>query len=138
LNDQWIVGSETVDDLEITQKAFAISLTAKVNDGALYKQLLYDKDAGGSGWIANILREGDFLLEFASDQVADPTNSVPYSLTIAGNGQAGDAGNVVWSATPIAMRAGRPLTIQITGTFLADDTYDPITVSLVNQESTQY
>lgn len=139
LNDQWICGSETVDDLEITQKAFAISLTVKVGtSGALYKKLLYDKDAGGSGWVANILREGDFLLDFQSDQMADAVNAIPYSLSFAGNGQAGDAGNVVWSATPVAMRAGRPITMQINGTFLADDVNQPITVSLVNTQSTQY
>ena len=56
----------------------------------------------------------------------------PYSLTIAANGQTGDNANVIWTAAPVGMRAGRQIVLNVTGIFTATQTGVPITATLVN------
>lgn len=131
LDEQWIVGSYTPDSFDISQRAFAISLTLKITDGSLYQKVMYDP-ASGNNWTADMLREGDFKLELKSTQMVEA--AIPYSLTIKANNT---ADNVVWSAQPIGLRAGRQVIMNVTGMFLAADT-DPVTVELVNDVATAY
>lgn len=139
LDEQWITGSYSPDDFDINSRAFAITMVVKVTDDTLYTKMAYDP-ASGSAWAAEIYKEADFLLQFDSDQDAGSTPT-PFSLLVEANGQnaaSGDA-NVAWSVTPIALRAGRQVTMAVTGTFLADPLAgEPITVTLTNDQSTQY
>ena len=121
LDQQWIVGSYSPDAFDITNRTFMVSLTLKINDGTLYKKMSYDP-AGGSAWAAALMREANFKVEFLSDIEADA--GVPYGLTIAGNGQSDADANVVWSASPIGVRAGQQVIMNVTGVFLASPTVD--------------
>jgi hypothetical protein len=133
LDEQWVVGSYDPDDLDVVSRAITLSLAIKITDATLYSKMMYDP-AGGNDWVTGMFREGNIKLTFKSDVLAD--TAIPYELTFKANGGAGAAGNVVWSAEPIAVRAGRTLVMGMTGVFLADD--DPITVELVNLNTVQY
>jgi hypothetical protein len=134
MDNQWIVGSYSPDDFDINSRIFAVNLTLKITDGTLYNKMMYDQ-AGGSAWAADMLREGSFKLNFKSNVMAETTH--PYELTIAGNGTAGQGGNVAWSVTPINMRPGGQVTMSVTGMFLADSTL-PIAVTLTNKHVAAY
>jgi hypothetical protein len=136
MDEQWITGSYQPDDFDINSRAFSLSLVLKIADKTLYNKMSYDP-ADGAAWTAEIFREANFLLEFVSDQEAEV--GIPYSMTIAANGQTGSQANVAWSVTPVALKAGRQVTIVATGTFLADPTGgEPVTATLVNAHATQY
>jgi hypothetical protein len=92
--------------------------------------MMYDPQ-GGSAWVASVMREADFLLKFDSPIEAAP--GVPYSFSIAANGESGANANVTWTAQPLVLNAGRQIILSITGTFLADPLAgDPILLSLTN------
>ncbi len=136
LDEQWIVGSYSPDGFDITGKSVVISMVVKVEDDTLYKKMAYDP-AGGTAWVADIFKEADFNITFASN--VEAASGTPYSLNIAANGQtaaSGDA-NVAWSVSPIAMRAGSNLLMSVQGTFLASPnaSFEPIEITLVNQEA---
>jgi len=133
LDEQWIVGSYDPDDLDVVSRAITLSMAVKITDATLYSKMMYDP-TGGNDWAVGMFKEGNIKLSFKSDVMAD--DAIPYELTFKANGSSGNAGNVVWSAEPIAVRAGRSIVMGITGVFLADA--DPITVELVNKEATQY
>ena len=137
LDEQWIVGSYSPDAFDITTRAFSVSMVVKITDAALYSKMMYDP-AGGADWAADLLKEADFNLQFVSNQEVD--TGTPYAITISGNGQnqASGAANVIWSADPIGVRAGRNVLMNITGVFLATDTGSPVTVEVVNDVSTSY
>jgi hypothetical protein len=128
LEEQWIVGSYYPDAMDITSRSFAVQLAIKITDADLYSKMMYDP-AGGTAWTTNLLREGKVKLSFVSDMEYD--EGKPYKLEIEANGQDGDAGNVVWSAQPIGLRAGRQVVMAVTGIFLAGT--DPITATLYNK-----
>ena len=130
LDEQWIVGSYQPDDFSIVQRAYALQMAVKIEDGDLYTKMMYDP-AGGAAWVAEVMREADFTLSFASPIEAAP--GVPYSFSIAANGESGANANVVWTCQPIVMKAGKQIIMNITGTFLADPLAgDPIVLTLVN------
>lgn len=136
MDEQWIVGSYAPEDFDINQRAFSVTLALKVTDATLYNKMSYDP-ANGAAWTADMFREAAIKLYFASD--IKPETGIPYSIDIKANAQTGNNANVVWSATPIALRAGRQVTMAVTGTFVADPLAgEPITVDLVNIESAQY
>jgi hypothetical protein len=136
MDEQWITGSYSPDDFDINQRAFALTMVVKTTDKVLYNKMNYDKD-DGAAWLAEIFREADLKLQFLSDVEAD--TAYPYSLEVKANAQTGANANVLWTATPISMRAGRQLTMAVTGTFIADPLAgDPITVELINAQTTQY
>jgi hypothetical protein len=133
MDEQWIIGSYSPDDFHITQRAYALQMAVKIEDGDLYTKMMYDP-AGGSSWVASVMREADFTLSF--DSPIEAATGVPYSFGIAANGSSGDAANVTWTAQPINIQAGRQIIMNITGTFLADPAAgDPITLTLTNQEA---
>jgi hypothetical protein len=112
MDEQWITGSYSPDDFDINQRAFALTMVVKTTDKVLYNKMNYDKD-DGAAWLAE--------------------------LEVKANAQTGANANVLWTATPISMRAGRQLTMAVTGTFIADPLAgDPITVELINAQTTQY
>ena len=136
LDEQWITGSYSPDDFDINSRMYSLSLALKVTSIDLYEKANYDPLQAGA-WVADIFREGRVSVKFISDQLAGV--GYPYSLEIEANGQTGNSGNVAWTATPVGMRAGRQIVMNITGTFLASPTVDdPITATLINQKSTQY
>jgi hypothetical protein len=117
IDEQMVVGSYSPQNLSVTQRAYALSLMIKIDDATLYKKIMYDP-AGGSSWVASILREANFTLSFASDQLA--AVGKPYSFSIAANGASGSGANVAWSCQPLGIKAGRQIMLAATGTFLAD------------------
>jgi hypothetical protein len=130
VDEQWRVGSYAPNNLSIVQRAYVLSLAVQIEDATLYKKIMYDPD-GGSAWVAKVMKEADIKIEFASDTEA--AVGKPYKFSIAANGESGADANVSWSAQPIGMRAGRQLTLGITGTFLASPTIaSPLTLGLVN------
>lgn len=133
MDDQWIVGSFTPDAFDINSRAFAVTMTLKLVDASLYTKMMYDP-AAGSAWVSSLFREGGFKLEFNSDATIptiDPT--LPYQLTIAAN-DTND--NVVWSASPVGLRAGRQIIMNVTGLFLADAA--PLTVTLLTAKDIDF
>jgi len=135
LDEQWIVGSYAPDDFEINQKAYTINLVCKISDETLYNKMSYDP-ANGSAWVADLFRNGDILLKFESPKEAD--TGIPYSIDINANGETDSTANIVWSAEPIALRAGRQVLLSVTGVVLAYSGGEPLTVTVVNTESTAY
>lgn len=131
VDEQWIVGSYSPDTLSIVNRMYVLSLAIKIEDAALYSKIQYDP-AGGSNWVAAIMREANFKLEFKSDVEADAGK--PYKFSIAANGASGADANVTWSAQPLSSVAGRQIIMGVTGTFLASPDGDtPLTLGLVNQ-----
>ena len=131
MDQQWVVGSYSPDGFDITSRAFALSLNIKISDGALYSKIMYDP-AGGSEWTADLFREADIKFELKSNQLAGIKKY--HSFSVAGNGKSGSDANVVWSATPISLRAGQQIVMNVTGIFLADAT-QPVKLTLVNDKS---
>jgi hypothetical protein len=130
VDEQWIVGSYSPQNLSITQRAYVLSLAIKIEDGDLISKIMYDP-AGGATWLPNVMREANFKIEFESD--IEAAVGKPFKFGIAANGSTGAAANVSWSCQPIAMRAGRQLILAATGTFLASpDGNTPLTLTLVN------
>jgi hypothetical protein len=136
LDEQWITGAYSPDAFDINSRMFSLSMALKIVDDDLYEKANYDPNKAGA-WVADIFREGRVSVKFVSDQLAGV--AYPYSLEVEANGQSANSGNVVWTATPVGMRAGRQVVMNVTGTFLASPTADePITVRLINQKTTQY
>jgi len=137
LEEQWITGSYYPDAQDITRRIITVTLGIKVINGTLYKKAQYDAD-GGSSWVANVLKDGGFALEFQTSQPIEGTTC--HSLKLVANGQSGNAGNVAWTCTPVRLSAGRQVTMTIAGVFLADPTgeNEPVTAELVNTRQTKY
>lgn len=136
MDEQWIAGSYSPDAFDINSRSITMQFLMKIEDVQLYSRMAYDP-ADGLNWAVNMFREADILVEFQSDQ--EVTAAVPYSLTIAANGETGNDANVVWSVTPVSLQAGRQLTAVVTGTFLANPVAGaPITATLVNGRATAY
>lgn len=134
LDEQWVIGSYSPQNLSIVQRAYAISLMVKIEDDVLYKKIMYDP-AGGSTWLPAIFREANFKIEFESD--IEAATGKPYKFAIAANGATGAAANVTWACQPIALRAGRQVILAVQGTVLADPAgATPLTLTLVNQTAT--
>ena len=133
LDDQWIVGSYSPDDFDISARIYTLSLALKITDKVLYEKMMYDPAQGGA-WAASILEEGNIKVLFKSD--AEVYTGVPYQFQIAANGQSQASGNanIQWSVTPIGIRSGRSIILNATGQFIADPqgTLDPITITLKN------
>lgn len=129
LDEQWIVGSYSPDDFDINQRSMVITLNVKVTDDTLYSKMMYDPD-GGNAWVAEMFAEASMKLYMASPTEA--ASGRPYSLEFAGNA---GADNIKWTATPVALRAGRQVVMRMTGVVLAAVGVEPITVTLVNQKS---
>jgi len=128
LDEQWIIGSYSPDDLDINMRSMAITLAVKITDDTLYKKLMYDGVGAASQWTANIFKEGQFTLELKSPVEAAP--GVPYACVIRAHDT---EDNVIWSAAPIALRAGRQIVMAVTGVVVNTNSGDPIAVDLTNQ-----
>lgn len=124
MDQQYIVGSFFPEGVDIVSRAYVLNLTLKIEDATMYKKIMYD-GGGTDTWTASIFKEADFRLYFRSDVGQ-------YSFQIAANGSA-SAPNVFWSATPIALRAQRQLTMNVTGVFGAASVGDVLNLTLVNK-----
>jgi hypothetical protein len=138
LEEQWIVGSYYPDDFAINQRTYVFNLTVKIDDKVLYNKSMYDPDDGAL-WAVEMFKEADLGFEFVSDVEAD--TAVPFSLRIDANAQtqaSGDA-NVYWTAQPIGLRAGRQVTLNMTGIFVrGPSAHEPISITLVNTDTPGY
>jgi len=134
IDEQWVVGSYSPQNLDIVQRSYILNLLVKITDGDLANKISLDP-AGGSSWVAEAFREADFILNFASYE--DIETGFPHRFQIEANGESGADANVVWSARPISMRAGRQIVMSLTGTFLAspDASLDAIKFILVNDKA---
>jgi len=130
LEEQWIVGSYSPDDMDIVSRMFSISLRIKVTDDTLYEAMSYDPAAAGA-WLPEIYKEGRLGLSFDSD--IEAATGVPYSITIDANDETGATANLDWSVQPLSMRAGGIVTMIATASFNASSVEaEPITVTMVN------
>jgi hypothetical protein len=136
LDEQYIVGSYSPDDFAINQRNAVITLNIKVDDVGLYEKIMYDPAGSASAWTAEVLKEGNLKLDLISPEIAGTSTAgdTPYSLTFDFDTT---DDNIAWSAAPIALRAGRQVVMQVTGTVL-NSANEPITATLTNTESTQY
>ena len=132
MDEQWITGQYTPDDATINSRMFTLTMATKVVDVTLYDKMAYDP-AAGAAWAAAMYKEANITLSFVSDQLTG-AGLAAYSLTIHGNKcPAAGLPNIVWTCTPIALRAGRQVIMNMTGTFLASPDADPpIDAVLVN------
>jgi hypothetical protein len=130
LDEQWIVGSYSPDDFAINQRSMMINLNLKIDDEELYEKMVYDPESvsGAADWTANVFREGDIVIHLESPTMIEGCTGTPYSLDIICDA-AND--NIVWSAAPIGLRAGRNVIMAITGMVLASAS-GPVTVTLTN------
>lgn len=137
MDEQWIVGSYYPDDFAINSRAAVVSLLLKIDSETLYKKMAYDP-ASGSAWAADVMKEGNIHLSFASD--IDAGTSEPYLLQFKGNTHSDADANIAWTVSPIGLRAGRQVTAVMTGTFLANAAsgHEAITIELTNQQSAKY
>ena len=136
LDEQFIVGSYSPDAFDINQRTVNITLNLKVDDVALYEKIMYDPAGSATAWTAEVFKEGDMKLDLISPENAGTGTGgdTPYSLNF--DFDVTDD-NIVWSAAPIALRAGRQVIMQVTGTVL-NSLNEPITATLTNTQSTQY
>ena len=138
LDEQWVVGSYYPDGFDINQRTYAFNLTVKMEDATLYNKCMYDPADGGA-WAAEMFREANLDFQFDSDTEAD--TGVPYSIRIDANAQtqaSGDA-NVYWTGQPIGLRAGRQVTLNMTGLFVRGPSgQEPITITSINTDAAEY
>jgi hypothetical protein len=133
LDEQWVVGSNTPDDFDVVSRSFSVNMVCKIVDATLYSKIMYDA-LGTSAWVANLFKEGQFSLKFSSDQLVGACTTTKHSVTITGHAT---EDNIVWTAQPIAVRAGHQVILNVTGTFIApSDQSSPITVTVVNEDTT--
>jgi hypothetical protein len=137
LDEQWVVGKYSPAALDISKRTFALSMTLKAESDKLYKRLMYGGEAAAA-WLTDLMREANFKLEFSSDGLADVGK--PYKFAIKGNGKSGQDANVVWSAQPIGLRAGRQVIMQVSAVFLASplSADEELTVELTNKHIASY
>lgn len=136
LDEQFIVGSYSPDAFAINQRTVNITLNLKVDDVGLYEKIMYDPAGSASAWTAEVFKEGDIKLDLISPENAGTGTGgdTPYSVTFDFDTT---DDNIVWTAAPIALRAGRQVVMQVTGTVL-NTANEPITATLTNTQSTQY
>jgi len=141
MDEQFKVGSYYPSGVDIVSRSYGIQLAVKLADEDLYDRMMYDKDAGGA-WLANVYKNGSMTMNFKSGENAG-TNPITgstynkYTFSIAGNGQTGADSNIEWMMEPLALRAQRNIVASISGIITADPSgsYDPVTITLINQDS---
>lgn len=126
MDEQFIVGSYSPDDFDITQRSMAISLNVKVTSDELYTKMMYDP-AGGADWAAGMFKEADILLRLRSAYEA--AVGVPFEINLKAS--PGDD-NITWQAAPIGLRAGRQVVMAITGIVTSIASGSPMTAELIN------
>jgi hypothetical protein len=143
LEDQWIVGSYSPDDFNITARGISLNMIVKVaDDGVLYNKMMLDP-AGGSAWVADLLKESDISLKFVSNAIAglNVAVPVPFSFEVKANGSAvAGEENVVFQVSPLDLIPGRQITMNVVATFLADPSASdsPASIDLINTNSVGY
>lgn len=147
MDEQYVIGSYYPNGLDVVSRAFQLSFDVKIaTTSVLYQQMMYKPSyaSGAQAWTAEIFRNGDMKMEFLSDQDAcanPPSGSTsdyrPYKLSVSPNAQSGDNANVIFAATPLALRAQRQVVMTVSGTFMAspNSLYDPISFTLINRRA---
>jgi len=72
LDEQWIVGQYTPQNFDITQRAYMLQMAVKIVDDSLQKKIMYDP-AGGSAWLATMLKDGTVKVKFSAAANAGTT-----------------------------------------------------------------
>jgi len=131
VDDKMIVGSYAPSTLDIVRRSYAISLVVRIDDGTLANKMQFDP-AGGTAWVAKLMKEANIKLVFNSPVMAGGVN--PFSFTIKANGASDATANIVWTCRPLNFKAGKQITLAVTGTFLANTAVgqQPISIELVN------
>lgn len=129
LDEQFIIGSYSPDDFDISQRSMVITLNVKITDDVLYTKMMYDPDSGNA-WLASIFAEANTKIQMVSP--VEAASGAPYSIDF--DAKAADD-NILWSCQPISIRAGRQIVMQVTGVVIGVNAGDPIEVTLVNQEA---
>ena len=140
VDDHMIVGSYSPVTLDIVRRTYVLSLVLRIDDGSLYNKMQLDP-AGGSAWVAKLMREANIKLQFSSpvdagsSGVAPDDVHVPYSFSLGANETSGDDANIVWTVRPLNFRAGRQITLAATGMFVSNTVAgkQPISITLVNK-----
>jgi len=133
LDEQWIVGSYSPDDFDINQRSVVFTYNIKLTDATLYRKMMYDPTAGNT-WVASLYEEGDIKLFFESPDICSTlylAGATKYSVDFKANAT---YDNIVWSAAPIGLRAGRQVVMALTGVMknVTATGEEPLTVTLVN------
>ncbi len=136
LDEQYIIGSYSPDDFAINQRTANITLNIKVDDVALYEKIMYDPAGSASAWTASVFKEGNLKLDLISPEAAGSSTAGDTYYQLSFDFDVTDD-NIVWQAAPIALRAGRQVVMQVTGT-VTNSANEPITATLTNDVSTQY
>ncbi|HEY45703.1 MAG TPA: hypothetical protein G4O14_02830 [Anaerolineae bacterium] len=127
LDEQWVIGSYVPDDFDINQRSMVVSFAVKITDDVLYKKMMYDGVGAAAAWTADLFREGQMKIQLKSaTTIGNP--AVPYQLDIRGHDT---LDNIIWSAAPIGLRAGRQIVMAVTGV-VVNSIGDPIECELVN------
>jgi len=127
LDEQWVIGSYVPDDFDINQRSMVVSFAVKITDDVLYKKMMYDGVGAAAAWTADLFREGQMKIRLKSaTTIGNP--AVPYQLDIRGHDT---LDNIIWSAAPIGLRAGRQIVMAVTGV-VVNSIGDPIECELVN------
>lgn len=130
LEEQWITGSYFPDDFDIVNRSGQINLAVKVTDRTLYEKIQYDPTGSTQAWVAQALKDGQFQVSLKS--VSTVTGTSVYQIVFKGDNTAAPNGNIAWSATPIPLRSGGQIIMNIQGTWLGVSSGSPITVELYN------
>jgi len=136
LDEQFIIGSYSPDDFAINQRSVNITLNLKLDDNVLYEKIMYDPAGSATAWTAEVFKEGNMKLDLISPELAGTGTGgdTPYALEF--DFDVTDD-NIIWSAAPIALRAGRQVVMQVTGTVI-NSANEPITATLTNTVDSQY
>jgi hypothetical protein len=133
MDEQFIVGSVSPDDVDVVTRSFSMNLVLKIVDATLYSKIMYDP-AAGSAWVAGLYKEGQISIKFSSDKLVGSCVTTKHSILISGHTT---EENIIWTAQPIAVRAGRQVIMNVTGTFVANtDGNSPISITVVNEDTT--
>lgn len=133
LDEQYILGEYGPDDIEVVNRAIAMTFLVKA-DAVLYEKMMYDASQSGD-WTPEILKEASMIMSFQS--ASEITTGQPFDLSFYVNGEdqaSGDA-NVAWSVQPINLQGNRQVLMAITGVVLADTAAyadGPFSAKLIN------
>lgn len=129
LDEQWIIGSYSPDDFDINQRSMVISMAVKISDDTLYKKMMYDGVGAASAWTADLYKQSDLVLQLKSPTLINGIAGLPYRLDIRAHDT---LENIIWSAAPIGLRAGRQIVMAVTGVVINTNTGNPIEFDLYN------
>jgi len=124
------IGSMHPIDYPVLGRVVTATATILIDDYNLYVSTFEGAaNAGVDGNVSCIVYKADLDVELASQTYI--TGTTPYVLRVRSS--AADD-NVAWQVRPIRVQPNRPIVLQVTASFLATGTGDPIQVLLQNSK----